>query len=331
MIPRVLRTSLVRYIVHFRATRGTFAVYRQSCPLPITAAAVFGPHPASFYSKPSESRVIPLNNPTRAASVDSQETTGPAEHAAPLDTPNNHCHDDHDFDIPLAVALAGAAFEAYGGVSAAGLVQKCPSGCQIVYTDQEFLRTKLAGLLKVSVEEVQLDEEESAKEEESTGNKGGGLSVPDISGHLPWSSAKDSSPEVKLMVGDSSLELHASSGEESSVSTCIDDNSTDDGTTYSRTAVIISQGYLFVRDLSRERLSVRVDHSGEGNAGAFIPVSELAKNQDEDKRGEEKKVELNLRDEGLESVGRVRLKARFVPFSGKKKQKRKSSGDGADN
>ena len=56
--------------------------------------------------------------------------------------------------MPLAVTLAGASFEAYADVSVKGLVQKCPGDVEIVYTNREFLQTKLAGLLKVSLCDV---------------------------------------------------------------------------------------------------------------------------------------------------------------------------------
>lgn len=57
--------------------------------------------------------------------------------------------DTGDFDIPLAVALAGTAFEAYADVESKGIVHHCGGGADIIYTDVDFLKCKMAGLLTI--------------------------------------------------------------------------------------------------------------------------------------------------------------------------------------
>ncbi len=56
------------------------------------------------------------------------------------------------FDLSLAVALAGVAFEAYLVPSGAeGLQERSANGTAVTYTDRQFLSETFAGLLRVTV------------------------------------------------------------------------------------------------------------------------------------------------------------------------------------
>ena len=176
------------------------------------------------------------------------------------------------------MTLAGASFEAYADVSVKGLVQKCPGDVEIVYTNREFLQTKLAGLLKVSLCHVTSIQDEN--------NNGSSTSV----------------LVCKFSSGESCLEIHKNEINEAKKE---NEEKKESG------------GYLFVQDIERSRFSIRVEWEGGGSkvGGAFVPMSELC-GRDENKKGKEEGRTLELRDVDLHVVGSVQLKIQFLPFSG---------------
>ena len=338
MLPRVLTRTKFRFIPLLGCTRSACAsVWQRPSPFlrPLTAiSASFGTSP--FPRKPPETRFIPLKNLPRAASLDNQETTA---HAVPAGPVKSQDPDNIDFNIPIAVALAGAAFESYAGISADAIVQKCDNGCDVVYTDQKFLCTKLAGLLKISLEEIYLEGHNHHNEEEST-NAPKTIPYTGIDINSPW--GKETHHTVKLTIGDSCLNLklsktfpqnkdneqHQHQGTANGTTninadgtedlrTGNDDHGSSDSSTDASSSDSPSEGYIFVRDLQRDRLSVRMGDDGGNNKesyGAFVPLSEVT--VDEENRSEEKIVQLELRDLELKKVGMVMLKAKFIPFSG---------------
>jgi len=219
---------------------------------------------------------------------------------------------DIEFNLPWAVALAGAAFESYADVAVPGLVQKCPGGVEVTYTNQEFLRDKLAGLLKISVEDVCLRQSSLEVEVENGDTKHN-------SGHDQQKRKEDkessSSFFCKLSIGDGYLELQPPPSSSNG----------DDGN-FAKGGHSDSSGYLFVRNLERDRLSVRlINKKEESDAGGasliasqFVEALKEKKSSSENRRDiEEKKVEisLDLQDKELKPIGFMRLKLEFKPFS----------------
>ena len=216
---------------------------------------------------------------------------------------------DLEFNLPWAVALAGAAFESYADVAVPGLVQKCPGGVEITYTNQEFLRDKLAGLVKLSIEDISL---RSSLELENDDTQ-------DDNGHdqEKRKEEKESSSFIcKVSIGDGSLELQPQTFASNS-----------DDKNFKNSSESTSSGYLFVRNLEKDRLSVRlINKKEESDAGvASLIVSEFVdalrrKKSSLEKRQintKEKEIEisLDLQDIELNSVGCIRLKLEFKPFS----------------
>ncbi|KAH7616902.1 putative Phospholipase A(1) DAD1, chloroplastic [Nannochloris sp. 'desiccata'] len=212
---------------------------------------------------------------------------------------------DIEFNLPWAVALAGAAFESYADVAVRGLVQQCPGGVEITYTNKDFLRDNLAGLLKITIDEICL---KSSVEVESKDTQ-------NDSGHEKEKEKEMSMSSFvcKLSIGDGCLELQPpASG---------DDN-------FGESTNNESSGYLFVRNLERDRLSVRlIDKKEDSDAGVasliapeFVEALKEKKKKDvsENRQSTEEKVveiSLDLQDKELNLVGFMRLKLDFKPFS----------------
>jgi hypothetical protein len=195
-----------------------------------------------------------------------------------------------DFDVPLAVALAGTAFEAYADVEKKGVVHHCTGGADVIYTDVEFLKSKMAGLL--TIRSVGILVEDKPCQDTTAEN---GISV-DIS------------------VGDSFVHLDDLNrfSEETS-----DQRDSDDSLV------------LFVHDVDRARLSVQVEFKPVGDAiqgkeGAelvqgtgMVPIANIVSPSDQ--TGLDASATVSLRDqESFKPVGfSLQLEFTYLPFSSK--------------
>jgi hypothetical protein len=274
-----------------RATNSTF---QRTC---ISACK-----PPSSASHSLSSQINSENDPSSALLTTVQPTASftPSNISKAVSTAaKSNNEKDIEFNLPWAVQLAGAAFEAYAGVAVPGLVQKCPGGVEIHYTNQEFLAEKMAGILKVSIEEICLT---------SSLNK-------DLSSFV-----------CKLSIGDSCLELDPSVPSSTTTATTTTANDVgDSANSSSATTTASNSRFLFVRNLERDRLSVRLlgKKSDEDAGAASLVVSDFVntlKNEEEksknnQKKGEDIEISLELQDKELNPNGFIKLKLDFKPFS----------------
>lgn len=197
-----------------------------------------------------------------------------------------------EFDIPLAVALAGTAFEAYADVENKGVVHHCTGGADVIYTDVEFLKSKMAGLL--TIRSVRMFVEDKPFQHDIIAENG-------IS--------------IDISVGDSFVHLDDLNrfSKETSIAKDLDDSLV-----------------LFVHDVDRARLSVQVEFKPTRDAiqgkeeGAelvqgtgMVPIANIVSPSDQ--TGLEASTTVSLRDqESFEPVGfSLQLEFTYLPFSSK--------------
>lgn len=203
-----------------------------------------------------------------------------------------HSAADSDFNWELGVVLAGCSFEAYADINPEnpGLAQRTTSGVNIWYTNDTFLKEKMAGMLAVVAV--------SASEE---GIKSLAGSAPQP---LRWEVCigEDSTVDVPM--------AEVATSEEDSASAASGSFSVGDG----KVDAASCRGggrFLFVRDAHRQRLSVRlVDAKGVAVGWGTCPLDDVS--ADGDLHGAEVVVAGDDLDLGVP----VRLQLRYTPFSG---------------
>ena len=246
---------------------------RKTIRLPLPPRAI--PSSSSF----------PFPHENEATSLPTAAATTTATTQPPPQPPPPH----PDFDLPTAVALAGASFEAYADVIKdeeyhTVLKQHCPGGIDVIYTNHEFLARCMAGLVQIRIESIDIDGDDDVEE----------VNV----------------EEIQMRIGDSLAT--ASSNAKT--------DKTEEAITWP------DVGPLFVRDIERDRLSVGVhiqNKKMKKKLNTFIPLSQVVRDASSSAESTTTTTSSSyptiqtmtlFDEEELQPCGRITLSIQFSPF-----------------